>query len=190
MTLRLVHRPSTGATQLVCHYLSSAVPQLTLSSSACGDRAAPRGLVISNQMKRNVGSFRCVAKCFVRGETDKPTVNSASCVITTGHPAPHHCHPLPPPPTPTPRSRGGAILRACNLDDGGVRDEREGEGEARQECREEAAGRRVFRRISTQTERLPRICLGHVAALPLRPQSTALTCKIPATQNNKYLQGM
>lgn len=93
MTLRLVHPPSTGATQLVCHYLSSAVPQLTLSSSACGDRAAPRGLVISNQMKRNVGSFRCVAKCFVRGETDKPTVNSASCVITTGHPAPHHCHP-------------------------------------------------------------------------------------------------
>lgn len=39
-------------------------------------------------------------------------------------------------------------------------------GEARQECGEEAAGRRVFGRISTQTERLPRICLGHVAALP------------------------
>lgn len=173
-------------TPLVLHYLSSAVPQATLSSSARGDRAAPRGLVISNQMKRNVTSLPCVAKCFVRGETDEQTVNSGSCVTASGHPASHH-PPLPPRPAP---ESGRCKLRVCNLRDGGVRDEREAGGAAGQECREEAASRRVFGRISTQTEWLPRICLGHVAALPLRPQSSALTCEIPAIRNNKYLPGM
>lgn len=80
----------------------------------------------------------------------------------------------------------------CNLDDGDVRDEREAGGEARQECRKKSREERGEGDASSGgSPPRPSACHGFVLAtsprVPLRPQSSALTCEIPATRNNKYL---